>query len=533
MGSTPAYLQEASELSDKRAKGDYLVGIDIGTTGAKTIVFDPGGTALGSGYREYACTYPKPNWVEQDSEMLVDRSMESCAEAIHESGIDPSGVAAIAFSTQRTCTHFLDEAGSLVRPMISWQDNRTIDELAVVEEELGGDRFQQITCLPLGAIWIVNKILWLRSKEPRNWERVRKIVQLQDYVLKAYGAEGYFVDNSDAGLYGCWDLYGAEWSQEICRAFDIDVAMLPISTPSGTQVGEVDSRVAARTGLRSGTPICVGAGDQNAAAVGAGLVSAGLMSVSLGTGGLAAAYVEGKLPNLNPQAMLTGHAIEGKYTLEGYQPAGASALRWFRDEIARIEQDQAESSGQHVYDRLTSMAETVPPGAKGLVLSPYFASAGTPRWNANARASVVGLTFAHDRACLVRAFMEGITLEVKDMINSMYACGAVIDEVRILGGPTRSPLWNQIQSDIYGRPVSTLRIPDAAVLGAAICAGVGSGVFSDIREGVRTMVATDKTYDPILENVKVYEELYEVFCDIYTGLSATVYDKLAKIQDRY
>lgn len=514
-------------------KADYLVGIDIGTTGAKTVVFDPGGEVVASGYREYACTYPKPNWVEQDSDMLVTSSMDSCAEAIRESGVDAKAVAAISFSSQRTCTHFLDEAGKLVRPMISWQDNRTTDEIAEVEEKLGGERFQQITCLPLGAIWIINKILWLRSKEPENWKRVKKIVQLQDFFLRAYGADDYYVDRSDAGLFGLWDLYGGEWSEEICETFEIDTAMLPKPTPSGTQVGEVSREAAEKTGLAAGTPICVGAGDQNAAAVGAGLVAPGLMSVSLGTGGLAAAYIEGKLPDLDPRAMLTGHPIPGKYMLEGYQPAGASALRWFRDEIALLEKQYAGTGGPHVYDRLTEMAAAVPPGAKGLVLNPYFASAATPRWNADARASVVGLTFAHDRACLVRAFMEGITLEVKDMINSMYACGAKVDEVRILGGPTKSELWNQIQADVYGRPVSTLKMPDAAVLGAAICAGVGVGVFSDIREGVDGMVEIEKTYEPIEQNVKVYEELYDVFCSIYEGLSAAAYAKLAKIQERY
>ena len=515
------------------ADAKYLVGIDIGTTGAKAVVFGPEGNTVASGYREYTCTYPKPNWVEQDAGMLVASSMESCAEAMSESGIDPSAVAAISFSTQRTCTLFIDDSDALVRPMISWQDNRSADEAAIVDEKLGGARFQQITCLPLGAIWIVNKILWLRAKEPENWKRVTKVVQLQDYFLKAYGAEDYFIDRSDAGLFGCWDLYGGTWSDEICDTFDIDQAMLPKPTPSGTHVGEVSRAAAEKTGFAPGTPICVGAGDQNAAAIGAGLIEPGLMSVSLGTGGLAAAYIDGELPDLDPQAMMTEHPIVGKYMLEGYQPAGASALRWFRDEIARVEKQQAEQAGSDVYETLTETAATVPPGSKGLVLNPYFASAATPRWNANARASIVGLTFAHDRACLVRAFMEGITLEVKDMINSMYACGAKIDEVRILGGPTRSELWNQIQADMYGRPVSTLKMSDAAVLGAAICAGVGSGVFSNIRDGVHGMVETERTYEPIAENMKVYEELYEVFCEIYDGLSASVFDRLAKIQERY
>lgn len=510
-----------------------LIGIDIGTTGAKAVAFQPDGACLASGYREYGCVYPKPNWVEQDAPMLVESSMDACAEALRKGRIDPREVAAVSFSTQRTCTLFLDGEGQLVRPMISWQDNRAGGEVALIEEVLGGRRFQQITRLPLGAIWIINKILWLRAKEPHNWGRVRKVAQLQDYVLRAYGAPDHFIDRSDAGLFGCWDLYAGCWSHEICRRFDIDPALLPLPMPSGARIGSVSAAAAQRTGLAAGTPLCVGAGDQNAAAVGAGLIEPGRMSVSLGTGGLAAAYVDGELPNLDPQGMLTGHPIEGKYMLEGYQPAGASALRWFRDEIALFEKSQAEAAGQDVYEVLGAMAATVPPGARGLVLNPYFASAATPRWNANARAALVGLTFAHDRACLVRAFMEGITLEVKDMINSMYRCGVPIDSIRILGGPTRSALWNQIQADVYARPVSTLRTTDAAPLGAAICAGVGAGVFADIRDGVARMVATDRTYDPIPENVAVYEQLYEVFCDIYAGLSAGAFDKLARIQERY
>ena len=514
------------------ASREYLVGIDVGTTGAKSVVFDREGSVLGSGYREYGCTYPKPNWVEQDVELLVESSMEASKAAVHESSVDPRGVAAIAFSSQRTCTHFLDESGNLVRPMISWQDNRAVDEVALVDRTLGGERFQQISCLPLGAIWILNKILWLRAKEPDNWSRVRRIVQLQDYLLRSYGADDYFTDLSDAGLFGLWDLYAGRWSDEICETFEIERSMLPLPKPSGTQVGEVSRSVAEKTGLAPGTPICVGAGDQNAAAIGAGIVQPGLTSVSLGTGGLAAAYVDGRLANLSPQAMLTGHPIQGKYMLEGYQPAGAGAFRWFRDEIAQLEKKLALESGRDVYDALTEMAASAPPGAKGLIMSPYFASAATPRWNADARASVVGLTFAHDRACLARAFIEGITLEVKDMINSMVECGAVIDEVRILGGSTRSELWNQVQADMYGRPVSTLKMPDAAILGAAICAGVGSGLFSDIEAGVDSMVEISETYEPAAENVRIYEELYGVFCEIYEGL-VPAYERLARIQERY
>jgi xylulokinase len=300
--------------------------------------------------------------------------------------------------------------------------------------------------------------------------------------------------------------------------------------------------VAEKTGLAVGTPLVVGAGDQNAAAIGAGLIKPGMMSVSLGTGGLAALFVDGELPGLDESFMLTAHPMPGKYMLEGYQPAGASSLRWFRDEISRcwMREDQDskvictyDDRREDIYDILGDIAGTAPPGSRGLLLNPYFASAATPRWNADARAVMTGFTFAHDRACLVRAFMEGITLDVKDMLISMAQCGLPIDTVRILGGPTRSELWNQIQADVYGRPVSTLKVTDAAPLGAAICAGIGAGIFKDIPEGVDRMVRMDKSYEPVEENVKIYQELYEVFCDVYEGMNRKVFGKLSKIQEKY
>lgn len=524
-------------------KKRYLVGIDIGTTGAKTLIFDLDGRVAASGYREYGCTYPKPNWVEQDAPMLVESSMAASREAVDKSGIDPQKIAAIGFSTQRTCMLPLDEQGELVRSMISWQDNRSDVEAEHVAEVLGRDTFHRITCLPLGAIWILNKILWMRKHEPGLWGRVAKVAQLQDYFLKAYGADDYFIDRSDAGLFGCWDLYRAQWSETICEQFEINAELLPKPTPSGTQVGVLSKDVAEKTSFVAGTPLCVGAGDQNAAAVGAGVVERGIMSVSLGTGGLAAAFVDGPISDLDPSGMLTGHAIPGRFMLEGYQPAGASSLRWFRDEISRCWFRQGENlppvcsyaaaEDKDVYDILDCLAATAPPGSKGLIVNPYFASAATPRWNADARATITGMTFAHDRACLVRAFMEGITLDVKDMVESMKRCGVPIETVRILGGPTKCELWNQIQADIYGQPVATLQTTDAAPLGAAICAAVGAGLFKDIPEGVARMVRTDKQYEPIPGNVAIYEELYEVFCEIYEGLNPRVYKRLAEIQQRF
>ncbi len=511
----------------------YLAGVDVGTTGAKTIIFDLQGNIIASGYREYTCYYPKPNWVEQDAELLVTSAMDSAQETLSKSGIPPEEIASISFSAQRCCTLFIDKDDKLIRPMISWQDNRTAAEVEEIRKQISDSEYYEITCLPLNTTWMLSKILWLRNNEPENWGNVHKIVQLHDFMLKAFGTEDYVDDISDAGFYGVWDPYELTWSSRLLDAFGLTGDLFSKPTPSGTQVGTVSKAVAQQSGFAEGTPLCVGAGDQNSAAVGAGIVNPGYLSISLGTGGLAAAYLDQPFRDATGMSMITNHAIYGNWQLEGYQAGAASVYRWFRDEIAKLEKAYARETQKDVYEVLNELVAHTPPGAKGLVFLPYLASATTPRWNPNARGTLVGLTFAHDRGCLARAFMEGITLEIKDMLNSMYNSGIDITHVRILGGPTKSPLWNQMQADIYNRPVATLKITDAAVLGAAICAGVGVGLFKDIREGVSQMVAVDQTYEPKPENAEIYAELYEIYCRMYEGLDEKgVFQALAKFQEQ-
>jgi xylulokinase len=512
----------------------YLAGIDIGTTGTKAIIFDLAGRTIASAYREYTCVYPKPNWVEQHAPTLVSSAMEASREALSKGGIAPADIASIAFSTQRSCTFFLDGAGELVRPMISWQDQRGVVELEQVREKIAEADYYDITGMPLNTTWVMTKILWLRNQEPENWEKVRKIIQLQDYVLKAFGAEEYVNDIPAAGLWGFWDPYNVCWSSKLLSLFSIDPGRLPKVMPSGTQVGIVSAAVAEKTGFAAGTPLCVGAGDQNSAITGAGIVTPGYCSVSLGTGGIVATYLDEPFRDPSKRNMFTNHTVQGKWQLEGYQAGAAGVYRWFRDEVAKLEKAYAHETKGDAYLLLNDLVARTPPGAKGLIFLPYLASATTPRWNPNARGTLLGLTFAHDQGCLARAFMEGITLEIKDIFSSMNVAGLNIDHVRILGGPTKSPLWNQLQADIYNRPVDTLKTKDAAALGAAICAGAGVGLFKDIREGVSAMVAVDKTYEPNPQNVALYDELYAIYCQAYECLAGNgVFDALARIQERY
>jgi sugar (pentulose or hexulose) kinase len=506
----------------------YVVGLDIGTTGAKGAVIRLDGKVVSEAYREYICVYPRPNWVEQDVELIVGQAVECCREAVQKSGLDPAAVLSLAISAQRCCAVFVDQQGGLVRPMISWQDNRTHEEVEEIRARMSAEEFYDTTGMPLTTTWIVSKILWVRKHEPENWKRVAKVVQLQDYALKTLGAEDWFDDVSDAGFYGLWNPYSFEWSGKLLSALALDKSLFPQPSASGTRVGGVSAAAAERCGLKAGTPLCVGAGDQNSAAIGAGIVHKGFLSVSLGTGGLAAAYLDTPFRDPNRKAMVDNHAVYGKWQLEGLQSGAAGVFRWFRDEIAALEK---EKSGKNVYDRLNEMIAATPPGAKGLVLLPYLASATTPRWNPHARGALLGLTFAHDRASLARCFMEGITLEVRDMVNSMAASGIPIEQVRILGGATKSELWNQMQADVYNRPVETLKMTDAALMGAALCAAVGVGEFSGIAEGAERMVQVDKKYTPDPQRARLYDEIYGIYCLAYEALEEKgVFQALAKLQ---
>lgn len=512
----------------------YLLGLDLGTTGAKALIVDVDGNIRSQGYYEYPCDYPKPAWVEQDVDLVVAKSMDAARDALAGAGIRPEEVLAVSLSSQRCCTILVDARGRLVRPMISWQDNRNREELDFLRREISDELFYRISGLPLNTTWIIGKLLWLWRHEPENIERTAKFVQLHAYTLKAWGAEDYVDDVSDAGFYGFWDTKRMDWHRDFLDVIGIGAEKLPLIRPSGTIIGKVGAEAAGKTGLLEGTPLCTGAGDQNAAAVGAGVVVPGAANISLGTGGAAVAYSDLPFRDPNGKTMITHHPIPGKWMIEGYQAGAASVYRWFRDEITSLEKAFARHSSRDVYYLLDEMVASVPAGSKGLILLPYFAGSGAPRWNPEARGTLIGLTFAHDRSSLVRAFMEGITLEVRDMIQSIRSAGIVLNDIRILGGPTKSRVWNQIQADVYGCPVKTLKQTDAAAVGAAIFAGVGAGAFDHIVEGCRRIVKIDETFSPIPENVSVYDQSYAIFCRGYRALTeGDVFSSVAEFQARH
>ncbi|MBL7221946.1 MAG: carbohydrate kinase [Phycisphaerae bacterium] len=501
----------------------YLAGVDVGTTGVRCAIFDLAGRMIAGEHREYGATYPKPGWVEQDSGELIDQTFAACKAAVEASGVDPAEIASAGFSTQRSVTNPVDAAGRPVRPVLSWQDARTAAEVAQMSGQIDPARYHEISGMPMGATWIITKILWMRGNEPDLYAKTDRFVQTQDVVLKAFGADEFYTDIPDMAFYGVWDVRKLEFSAELMDLFAVRAEQFGKPAPAGTQVGVLPPEVARKTGFAPGMPICLGAGDQNCSMVGMGAIEAGMAGVTLGTAGVAILCMDAPPAGLDSM-MITNHARAGMWQAEGLANAAASCYRWFRDNL---------TGEAGTYEQLNEQAAAAPPGSRGVLYLPYLATACTPRWNANARAAFIGMSFAHGLNEMVRAVMEGVALEVRDMMGPWLSAGLDVDVLRLSGGATRSPLWNQIQADVYNRPVQTLECNESTVLGAALLGGLGAGVFSSIEEGTDAMVHVAEEIEPNPDNRAIYEEMYEAYVKAYAALAdGGAFDKLADIQSR-
>ena len=377
----------------------------------------------------------------------------------------------------------------------------------------------------------------MKENEPEVYAATAAILTTQEYFLRQLGAkDGWFQDYSNGSLFGLMNIESFDWDQELLDAFGISRKILPTLVPSGKQVGTIDAAAAQRTGLRVGTPICTGGGDQQCAAIGAGVIEEGLAEVTLGTAGVSIAHLDH--PRYDPAHRISCSASacagERKWISEGLQAAAASSYRWFRDTIGYVGRQVETLGGTNAYDVLNSMVATVPAGSRGLLYLPYLAGSVAPNFDSNARGAFIGFTFQHNTATMARAVMEGVSFEARDILSSFTEMGVELREVRLSGGAAKSPLWCQIQTDIYGRPTVSLEESECTVLGAAILGAVGSGVFTSMREGIDTMVRVKHTFEPNPATRAQYDEVFGIFKDGYHALATSgVYNKLSALQSRY
>ena len=487
----------------------YFVGIDTSTTATKALLVDAAGQVVAVASSEYTYETPRPLWAEQHPDLWWQATIASVRRVLALSGVDAGEVEGVGLTGQMHGLVLLDET-DVLRPAILWNDQRTAAECDQIRALVGKERLIQITGNDALAGFTAPKILWVRNHEPEIFARVRHILLPKDYVrLKLTG--GYATDKADGAGTVLFDLRRRDWSPEVVAALDIDPAWLP-PTFEGPQVtGHLTPEAAAATGLRAGTPVVGGGGDQAAGAVGTGAVVEGLVSLSLGTSGVVFAAAD--RPIVEPEGRLHAfcHALEDRWHLMGVMLSAAGSLRWYRDTLA---------PGVD-FETLLVPAARIAPGSEGLLFLPYLTGERTPHPDPLARGAFVGLTVRHTLPHLTRALLEGVAFGLRDSFELMRAAGlADISQVRVTGGGARSPLWRQILADVLETELVTVNTTEGAAYGAALLAATGSGAFPSVEAACAATVRLTGSTVPGAASA-AYREIYPLYRDLYPALCPT------------
>jgi xylulokinase len=497
--------------------GTYLLGIDVGTTGAKTLLVNEAGEVAASATHEYPMFTPKPLWVEQDPEDWWQATASGIKDVLAQSSVSAEEVAGVGLTGQMHGLVLLDEQGEVLRRCIMWNDQRTGPQCDAITREVGEEELIALTGNPVLPGFTAPKIKWVEEHEPEVYERVSKVLLPKDYVrYRLTGA--VFSEVSDASGTSMFDVAERTWSEDMLQVLKVPREWLPEVTESPVVSAEVGAAAASETGLARGTPVVGGAGDQAAQAVGTGIIREELASVTLGTSGVV--FAPSEHYRVEPEGKLHAfcHAVPGMWHLMGVMLSAGGSLRWYRDALGQVERETEADGGVEAYEQLTEAAASVPAGCEGLIFLPYLSGERSPHADPDARGVFFGLTLRHGKPHMTRAVLEGVAFGLCDSVNLMRGLGLSLDEVRVSGGGARSPLWRQILADVVGVEMTTVNVTQGAVFGAALLAGVGLGVFEDLDEACAQAVQITGRVEPGPSTGR-YEEMYEVYRALYPALA--------------
>lgn len=485
-----------------------FLGLDIGTGGSRAVIVSADGDVVASSTVEHvAFASPSIGWAEQSPEDWWRASCEAIRGALKIANIDPSEIGAVSFSGQMHGSVLLDENDEVLRPALLWCDQRTAEQVNEITQTIGATRLIELVCNPAVTGFTLPKLLWVRKYEPPIWNRVRSVLLPKDYIrLRLSGDKASDVADSSGTLY--FDVRARKWSSEMLEQFKLDEAILPKVYESTDVTGAVSQKGAEATGLKAGTPVVAGAGDNAAGAIGAGIVKPGSVGVTIGTSGVVFIVTDQPKRDLKGRVHSLCHAVPGRWHMTGVTLAAGQSLKWFREQLG---------NGAS-YDELTNEAAKIPSGSDGAVWLPYLMGERTPHLDPNARAAFVGLTASHTRAHLARAVMEGVAFSLREAIDIFRELGAPINEIRLGGGGARSELWRQIQADVYGQTVSTIAADEGAAFGAAILAGVGVGAWNSVDDACAATIKIDREIKPNPDSSETLEKNYKAYKMLHAAL---------------
>jgi xylulokinase len=484
-----------------------LLGLDVGTGGARAVAVDESGNMVAEASSEYPLHSPRPGWTEQDPEDWWQGAKEALGKVAAEVEDEIVG---LGLTGQMHGSVFLDASGEVIRPALLWNDQRTYRQCEKITESVGEERLIQLAGNPALTGFQAPKILWLKDEEPENYSRVSSILLPKDYVRLRLAGERA-TDASDAAGTLLLDVKRRDWSGEILDALEIPAEWMPEVYEGPENTGALHEDVAGELGLPSGIPVAAGGGDNAAAAVGVGVVEDGLLSSSVGTSGVLFAASGGFTPDPSGRIHAFCHAVPEEYHLMGVTLSAGGSLQWWRD-----------ATGAD-YDELVEAAEKVPPGAEGLIFLPYLSGERTPHLDPQARGAFVGLTSRHGIPHMTRAVMEGVVYSLRDSLEIMRELDVPVEQVRATGGGARSPLWRQLQADVYGVPIHRTTADEGPAHGAALLSGVAAGVYRDVDEACSTVRLREEVGEPDPEQSRIYEEYYEAYRSLYPATESAMH----------
>ncbi len=493
----------------------FVLGIDVSTTATKAVLIDEAGVVRGIGVSEYGYTVPAPLWSEQDPELWWHGAVSAVGDVLTTTGTPGEAVEAVGLTGQMHGLVLLDEVGTILRPAILWNDQRTAAECDLIRALVGPDRLIEVTGNDALPGFTAPKLVWVRDHEPATWSRIGHVLLPKDY-LRLRLTEAYALDKADGAGTLLFDLAARDWSPEILGALGIDPAWMPETFEGPEVTGTVSAAAAAATGLRAGTPVVAGGGDQSANAVGVGAVSVGTVALSLGTSGVVFATTDRPIHDAHGRVHAFCHAVPGRWHLMSVMLSAAGSLRWYRDAIA---------PGTPFGD-LVAEAADAPAGSEGLRFLPYLTGERSPHVDPLARGAFIGLTATHERRHLTRAVLEGVAFGLRDGLASMLDAGMPMPEqVRASGGGTVSPLWRQILADVLGAEIATVSTSEGAAYGAGILAAVGAGWFPTVETAAAAIVTATTAATPG-PDASAYTGAYATYRDLYPAL-APIFPRLA------
>jgi len=491
----------------------HFIGIDVGTTGTRAVIVDEQGRVIASATAEHApFASPQTGWAEQDPRDWWRAAGEAVRSVLSRASVASDSILAVGLTGQMHGAVLLDERSEVLRPAIIWCDQRTGRQCQEITAKVGAKRLIELTANPAVTGFTLPKVLWVREREPEVWARVRTILLPKDYIRWCLTGERA-TDVSDASGTLLFDVQARRWSSAMAAALEIDERLLPPAFESQEFVGKVSGEGSKATGLKQGTRVVAGAGDQAAGAVGLGVVRPGAVSATIGTSGVVFAATD--RPALDPPGRVHTfcHAVPGRWHVMGVTQGAGLSLRWFRDQFGAGTNDIRDP-----YERLTAEAARIPPGSDGLLWAPYLMGERTPHLDPDARAALVGLTASHTRAHVIRAILEGVAFSLRDTLTIFAEMNLPVETIRLGGGGARSPLWRQIQAEIYGHTVELVEAEEGAAYGAALLAGVGCGAWPSVDAVCDTVirVATRVEVDPV--TVAHMSHRYVAYRTLYPAL---------------